>query len=669
MEDFKNKSIKELDESLAAAQSLTDDEIAQLTPDQMEYIQRMKAHRDSIAPSELESSIRGAAQGFFSQGADELEAGLHTATNILADIAVPGENISSISEDYNKELETARMKNKNAQEANPKSYLAGNFGGSIAQTAGITALNPAAGAAMLTPTGQAVSGGIQGFLGSNEKASKQALVDTAVSAAIGGIAGKVVDVAGNAIQNTMNKVAPGIFSNMFGMNKAKHAKDINAALKNAGQTPKQYFEELVGTKVNGVGLIEAGDTLDDIAPKAAQALQDLDLQKHAELAKIDINLSPDQVFNMVDNVKSNLLTKLDKTDNATLKGYIQNAIDEVDNTFTNMVNRKLQIAQVTKEAPTINVADLYAKKSELATRAFKDNGLNDITKNALKEVSAGLNDGIDNLITISGKSSGEAFKKLRLQEQRLKLFNDAVQDTVSSKINPGYSALSEVTKGAAIYGAGKATGLDDQQAAGLATALRLGSKIPGMDTRLGIMSQKIANHIQSMGKNGNVLASSLIKAANQGTDYFKSAIESTFGGIQLQENPIARTAMDVINKQTSIMAVLEHNAPDLAGILKTAIDNNDENTISSVMEKAAKQPGMDRYFESGQGFNGKVTDPADKAEMIKTIELAPISHVQRLQLKKNLINNNIIPKVTVDQPQQDKVEQFQQHKAKKLPNY
>lgn len=128
--------------------------------------------------SQLESALRGAGQGATMNWGDEIGGFLKSALNP-----------DRLSNSYQLERDQIRAANKAAQEANPKSYLAGELGGSVA-TAFVPGLNAAKGASVLGMAGKAALQGAIGGLGASESDNVAGLArDTAVGGAVGGILG------------------------------------------------------------------------------------------------------------------------------------------------------------------------------------------------------------------------------------------------------------------------------------------------------------------------------------------------------------------------------------------------------------------------------------------------------------------------------------------------
>lgn len=139
-------------------------------------------------PSELESGLRGAAQGVTFGFADEAAGGLEAAKDWITN------DPSGFMANYRKHRNESRANYKSAEQANPASYMSGQFGGAV-----VPALFTSGGSIPASIGSLAAQGAAQG-LGSSESDLMQgdlsgAVRDTALGSAIGGATG----VAGKAI--------------------------------------------------------------------------------------------------------------------------------------------------------------------------------------------------------------------------------------------------------------------------------------------------------------------------------------------------------------------------------------------------------------------------------------------------------------------------------------
>lgn len=166
---------------------------------------------DSEAPTggtidELESGVRGLAQGASLGFADELTGGVEA----LSDTLLGDEPLSDIGSIYEKRRDESRAAYDAAREANPKTFMAGEIGGGIgtAFVPGLGALNAARGAQIGTVVAKgALQGGLMGLGGSTGDDVQELALDTAKGAGLGAGGGAAGYGAGKLIGGITDSLA------------------------------------------------------------------------------------------------------------------------------------------------------------------------------------------------------------------------------------------------------------------------------------------------------------------------------------------------------------------------------------------------------------------------------------------------------------------------------
>lgn len=166
-----------------------------------------------LAPSKLESSIRGAAQMGSYGFADELAGGAEA----LKEKLLEGKDFT---DSYKKHRDESRKAYKIAEETNPKSYLGGELAGGVASAfiPGLGFLNAGkaatVGGAALKGLAAGAAGGALSSAGSSEAdlGTGQFAADVGKGAALGGALGGAFGAAGNYLTRpgvqTVEKVLP-----------------------------------------------------------------------------------------------------------------------------------------------------------------------------------------------------------------------------------------------------------------------------------------------------------------------------------------------------------------------------------------------------------------------------------------------------------------------------
>lgn len=186
-------------------------------------------------PTELESVLRGVAQGASLGFSDEITGALES----LGDIATSDLDLNQFADQYSKRRDESRANYKLAQETNPSSYMAGEIGGGLA-----TALVPVAGATGLVGRAALSAGqGAAAAVGMSEKEGMDLIPEALVGASIGAVTPVAFEKAFKPIAKSAAKVVPNleeyglkkVGKTMFGVdekateNYLKNSKDVNKA--------------------------------------------------------------------------------------------------------------------------------------------------------------------------------------------------------------------------------------------------------------------------------------------------------------------------------------------------------------------------------------------------------------------------------------------------------
>lgn len=159
-------------------------------------------------PSELESGVRGIAQGASLGFADEITGGAEALWEVAKG------NPEEFGRLYAKSRDESRRNYKASKEANPWSYGVGEVGGSVA-TAFVPGLNVAKGATLAARAGQAAALGGAAGLGTSEETTlgglaKDAAIGAGLNAGFQGLGEKVIAPAISKIGSYTDDVAKSI---------------------------------------------------------------------------------------------------------------------------------------------------------------------------------------------------------------------------------------------------------------------------------------------------------------------------------------------------------------------------------------------------------------------------------------------------------------------------
>ena len=308
------------------------------------------AEKDGYKPvfeldvSQLESGARGAAQGASLGFVDELVGAGKAMYDDISKMfqgeksgVVPKydefgrvTNLDEINQGltYEKHREEYRKADKEAQEANPNTYLAGNVAGSVATSfvPGAGLLNAGKGAGLITQIGKgALQGGLVGLGTSDadltEGDIKGAAIDTAAGAAIGGalpIAIKGVGIAAKKMGvSDKSKAVRDYLTNKVKKIPDTFAKHVLDLPEEAIEAIKRD-ETLLPASKTAKTVFELTDTLDDGMAITRKTVSALDNKAWEELDKLDspIQKPLERFQDDFSNIGERLLEELNISDSS-----------------------------------------------------------------------------------------------------------------------------------------------------------------------------------------------------------------------------------------------------------------------------------------------------------------------------------------------------------------
>jgi hypothetical protein len=302
--------------------------------------------RDSIQKevSELESGVRGVAQGASFGFSDEITAALEAA---LTD------------KSYEQARDESRTNYQNAQKQNPYSYGAGELTGAVgtAFIPGMGLLNAGKGAGLATKAGLgAIQGGLSGLGLSNKDSVEGLAIDTATGAAIGGAMPVVIDKVvapavrgvGRAIKSGFNTVddvlLPKAGKAIFGVDeKATQNYLANAADVNKAPTMGELADSILNKTDDSAAINEMKQKASNLSSKSWEALDSkksipkFDIVQGIEDLKdgllVDGNVigkSQERAFNDLSKLSEQIKLLPDDVSEPTLKRLVQTMDENIN---------------------------------------------------------------------------------------------------------------------------------------------------------------------------------------------------------------------------------------------------------------------------------------------------------------------------------------------------
>jgi len=270
--------------------------------------------RDRAEPVEKEktgqltAAIRGGVQGISGGFADELAGGIGGAIDY-----VQGEgDLKSL---YEKNRDEQRAKNEQSKKDWPKTYNITQMGTSIVPTALTAGTSIPA---------MAASGAAQALGYSEADLTKGEVGQAAKDTAIGGVIGGGTGVAVQGV----SKFTPTILKYLSGK-LGKGAEDLAVSATGATGTQAAKFRPGAGRELLDKGIVGFGDTVENIADKAASSMDESGQIIDNVLSELDSK----GVTASVDNVVTGLQSKVDDLSkihgNEKLVNQLQGEIDNL----------------------------------------------------------------------------------------------------------------------------------------------------------------------------------------------------------------------------------------------------------------------------------------------------------------------------------------------------
>lgn len=291
------------------ADFISDDEMQKLEGSSSDFIS--DEQMEAMQPSQLESGLRGIAQGLTYNLADEVVGGAQA----FGDLFQPSNEFSDFPELYAKRRDESRAAYDAAQEVNPKTFMAGNIGGSLATSfiPGLGVLNAAKGATTAGRVGiAAVQGGLSALGSSRAENALEMARDTAIGGATGaafqGLGEKVIGPAVGKVGQLLNASKDSLMKKAVGATGAQAAK---------------FSDDAAGEMSN---YIKFGDTPEKIASRISTAKKAAGENISNQLSKLDEAGVTGSVDDIVASLESKIQELRKVSGNEGTIGQIEKAI-------------------------------------------------------------------------------------------------------------------------------------------------------------------------------------------------------------------------------------------------------------------------------------------------------------------------------------------------------
>lgn len=567
--------------------------------------------------SQGESAVRGLEQGATFGFADELGGAMGAAMEGVANKPMEGESkVNQLKRVYDEYREFNRKRYSDAEEANPKSFMAADMAGGLLLPGGAAKAGAKLGAKQIAK--QAVkAGAATGALESagrteEELLSAQGATDVALGTAGGAALGKLLGKIGSGRSKEALESTKGVLE-----------KDANvAAFKSIGARAKDFKDEL-GLKTNkratadsykgtGKTLLDEGvikprqsiegvkesivDKLDEVAKDrmspAAKGIDDIIKESPVEEFAPAFNKFTDDIDNsLIDNIKSaKYAQEGDQSMYSSMSNTMKVVVEDVENALSSpqKVESLVDIKRQLQKKVNWNDPASEGYNSFLMDLQGKVSGvIDDISEKASPELAKQMksaNKTYSNLLRANDVSGTELSKDMA-SEGGL-----GFRDYLASGV---ISAATDVPMlGPAVIGGKKViekvTGKDTGKLLNTLEAfhknkkaLKLGDRIDSMDNPL---SQKVSDSFSdAMDSGGNVVTGALRGTKDVIGDVVGAGVDAAANNAEKLTRAVSTTVDDQKNQDP-----VSRNKE-----IGSFIESADPETISNASSKVREEYGED----------------------------------------------------------------------------
>ena len=625
-------------------------------PEEQEEIQEPSIEEDS----KIESFAKGAVEGVpFAK--DALAAGetlLETGTEDF------GENFSKNQTEWNESLDKA-------EQDNPITFFAGDVASSVATGIALPGSNTIRGAVAFGAAAGVSRGERDGFLG----VAQDAVIGGTIARA-GAFAASKAGKAINYLGKKMGVLGDETIVNITG-NRKKWNEMVSKMYMKGGkgrnEANKEIADLLLSKKVGPkkVPLVKFGDTTEDVANKFAAWGDDIEGEMSKVLEKNNRKLGKDEIYRVYSDIKDGMglssaqigknpspvaqqelaVIKKKLKDNffkAPKKEVIKKLVPDSNG---NLVPEETFVDGA-REMVDMDLTQLQRLKVYFGKKGkFNTVGIGEAEKNMSQMYSQGngvIGAHLDDL-------SGGSLKNLNKQWATAKTGENLTRE-LNNKQGIGWNEMAKDAVSLrtlallATVSAGSGPSIGLPVAVGLQASLKHPKTAPAAARAI----RTIADHLKV--NPSSELAKRIAIGAGLSVKDFRTAVSSSAGEINLMKSPIERTVESVKKNADAILQTLEYHNKDLANSLREALRNKEDESIAAIMAEVVKNPATKDFIQGGQGFNGKIYDPEEKATIMDQLKgNKEMGLTQRLAHMENLRVNNVAPQ---PEPEQDR---FRKH--------
>jgi len=614
--------------------------------------------------------------------AKDIASSIHSMSEI---VETEDYSIEQFKEGYNQQMDQYNSSIKHTKEKYPYTSFAADVAGSLAFPVGTSKL------------GLAAFGAASGLSRSEEREIDDAITGGIYAYAGGALAGQVGEAGRTVMASGAGKAATALFRKHLTSAGAKGQKLVRDHLKNmygAGKVT-EVVDEVTGeiTVKHGPSMKEAmtdfykdmqqqnilrpGDTLDDTLVKIKTSKLDANkemnkfIQMADDAAPIDLTKKyPDGVAppkapiidtkELYDEIIYNAERELGGVSSTAVQNKaLEKIYKDMGRLVTKdpetgaIIGRNMSLSDINAWNQNLSKGVAFVEKSAL--KDSLDSVHNGALKNATASIRGTVERNVDNLLIGNGSKAEGAYKLAKRKYGNLKAMGDIVEDKISGAdvnlVSQNLAQMLTVRRG--LFAVGALGVASNPVAATALLAVNAVATSPKMQGSYVKGLERLSTHLTNnpLGPVATRLGA-VTGIASLTDDILNEEVSVAMAQATLRDKPLKRTNADLIANANAISTLLRDMDPNAAQAFNKARREGDDVSISQIGAMLAKMPEAEGLIEEGQGWEGKLYDPAEIQAATNEVEAnKDMSLAQRLMHKKALKQSGTIPQ---PQPEEDK---------------
>lgn len=609
--------------------------------------------------SEEEAVYRGAASGVTQGFAPNIAGAVGAAKDVVtgdADLSEYGEAYIRHRNDSQDAFDASKAKN-------PELFDAAEIGTSVATSLTHPAL-------AITQAGLAGVGYSRHLKRSEMISLEQGLNAglTGAGIALGATAaGKGVSMAMKGGQAAIKSLSSGTVAEAIGIRGVFDKIHLGRKLRSQGRDMSEWSDNLYKMKTsNNKPLFAPQQSFEETKDKIITLQQEKGNQIGQILKTVD-----EEVGKAIDpellhkRYLYNHVRPLKNSDDPGTQKIAQNLEDWLNGIFKESTDKidKDTGKVILKYKENFDLNRLHTVKTDIAHRnldavgrvKYSDNvahKINEVENKIVGQMSGDLEGIVNNSnLNISNPDLLAAYKQAKidygdLSDARITILKQVDEVNATGAVKQLKDILN--VRGLMTGALAKSVGIGAAPAVVAAGAMNMFLSSAQAPATLAVSMKKLSEKFTANPEKYSKIAHKIIQGAGTSHAALGQSLTEAQSLIALEDMPVSRSSQEVIGRKDAILTVLQQNEKYTeAKALRTAIDNEDQNSIGLIMSALSQDPVMRKLIKPGIGFDGKaITD--QEVQSIENQINSKYKLRQRKQLLQEFRQTRNIPDLSVE---------------------